>query len=76
MEESQRCNPLLKLCIAMRREPNFRPPQKIPNYKAKLDGCTYSNNIIFHTPYYTNILAKKIKTNQEKYIKKCFISRK
>lgn len=42
MEESQRCNPLQKLCIAMRREPNFRPPQKIPNYKAKLDGCTYS----------------------------------
>ena len=50
MEESQRCNPLLKLCIAMRREPNFRPPQKIPNYKAKLDGAvhTHSNNIIFH----------------------------
>lgn len=50
MEESQRCNPLQKLCIAMRREPNFRPPQKIPNYKAKLDGAvhTHSNNIIFH----------------------------
>ena len=40
MEESQRCNPLLKLCIAMRREPNFRPPQKIRNYKPSLTLAT------------------------------------